>query len=121
VRRSSRRGGGGEGEGKGEVDKAASPVKRVKKDGGMGDGGKREQEVLREGVSDEESGLRFWRLSNGVRVSYKYTAFEAGQVGIKLVSRGGKMTECATFSESRSGDPATAAGKGSGGGGGGRG
>ena len=40
----------------------------------------REQKELKEGVVDEEMGITFWRLSNGVRVSFKYTDFEAGQV-----------------------------------------
>jgi len=44
-----------------------------------GETGKGEQDALREGLEDKELGLRFWRLSNGVRVSFKYTDFEAGQ------------------------------------------
>jgi hypothetical protein len=55
---------------------------------GVGDQG-----ALRKGVADEELGIRFWRMSNGVRVSYKNTQFEAGQVMIKIISRGGKMVE----------------------------
>jgi len=80
------------------------PAKRVRKGaktgGGQGDGQSAEQgagdvsqEGLRKGVVDQELGIRFWRLSNGVRVSYKKTQFEAGQVTVRLVSRGGKMVE----------------------------
>ena len=85
-------------------DASEPPAKRVrkgaKKGGGRGDGQSAEQgagdvsqESLRKGVVDHELGIRFWRLSNGVRISYKNTQFEAGQVTIRLVSRGGKMVE----------------------------
>ena len=86
VRASSRQRAGATAE---RADTREPPSKRVRRqDGRQAEDGEVvtevSQEALGDGLLDASLGIRFWRLSNGVRVTYKHTAFEAGQVVIKV-------------------------------------
>ena len=83
VRASSRQRAGATTE---RADTREPPSKRVRTQGGrQAEDGEVSQEALGDGLLDDSLGIRFWRLSNGVRVTYKHTAFEAGQVVIKVI------------------------------------